>query len=138
MTTLTIEEILFMHYNLILRLQGMSGTFLLLHPGHLEAAVTKANQTVGGHEIFAHCAEKAAALAEAIIRTHPFQDGNKRVGITAGCVTMLINRHPLDMDDESVYEAAMSVADGRWDFARLSEWFETCTKRGFKERDNDG
>jgi death-on-curing protein len=123
----TIEEILFIHYNLILRLQGENGPFGLLNPGQLEAAVAKVNQTVGGKETYEQYWDRAAALAEAIIRLHPFQDGNKRVGITVGCVLLMINGLPVWADDDKIYEAAMGVAEGRWEFKKLRDWFEYCT-----------
>lgn len=123
----TIEEILFIHYNLILRLHGHNGPFGLLNPGQLEAAVAKVDQTIGGKEIYEDYWDKATALSEAIIRNHPFQDGNKRVGITVGCVMLMINGFPIWTDDDKIYEAAMGVAESKWDFKKLKDWFEYCT-----------
>jgi death-on-curing protein len=64
--------------------------------GELEAAVARPFQTgAGGHSLFLGPAERAAAIADSIIRHQPFVDGNKRVAAMAA--GRVLDRYGLDL-----------------------------------------
>ena len=51
--------------------------------GLLRLAVERPWMTVFGESLFGTPFQKAAAIADAIVRTHPFNDGNHRSGLAA-------------------------------------------------------
>jgi death-on-curing protein len=72
----------------------------------LEAAVARPFQTgAGGHSLFLGPAEKAAAIADSIIRHQPFVDGNKRVAAMAA--GRMLDRYGLDLIAHPVEFAEM-------------------------------
>ena len=122
MTTLTIEEVLLTHC--ILMAERSQVNLGLHDPLRLQSAIERPIATVWGTEAFDSDYAKAAAITDAIIRGHPFVDGNKRVGITAGCVFLTINGYHVEPSDDQIVEAAMGVAGGMWDVSKLELWFE--------------
>lgn len=70
-------------------------------PGLVEAIVERPSQLLFGKlEPFDNIFTKAASLMEAIIRLHPFTDGNKRTGLLAAFAYLYVNGYylaiPLD------------------------------------------
>jgi death-on-curing protein len=124
MNFITIEEVLFIHYRTLLELEPENEDFLILNPGELEAAIARPQQTVDLHDVYPDAFSKAAALTESLISGHCFQDGNKRIGITAGCVFLLNNGFNIYADGFDIFKAAMMTAEGTWKFQELKYWFE--------------
>src|SRR5271157_6055523 len=120
---LTIEEILFIHNKIVTEFQPYADLSTVRDPSQLAAAVDRPRQTFDGMEIHQDDYAKASALTESIISGHPFQDGNKRVGITAGCVFLMMNGYEIRANNDDIYESAMNVAKGDWKLAELVEWF---------------
>ena len=54
----------------------------------LHFAVARPWMTAGGEEIFNNHFQKAAAIAESIVRGHPFNDGNHRSGLAAAHIML--------------------------------------------------
>lgn len=124
MKELKMEEIFFMHYRIVTELQPDGASHVISQPDRLEAALARPMQSAFGKELFEDELSKAAALTESLINGHPFQDGNKRVGITAGCVFLAINGYTIEATNENIYDAAMSIAKGDWKFEQIKEWFD--------------
>src|SRR5207249_1155629 len=80
MIYLELAEVLELHRRLIEQSGGLQG---VRDPGQVEAALAQPQMTFGGQELYPTLADKAAALGFALIRNHPFVDGNKRVGQAA-------------------------------------------------------
>jgi death-on-curing protein len=123
MNYLSIEEILFFHYRLLVELQSSNDDFTVLNPGNLKAAIARPKLSVDGGNAYPGLFDKAAALTESIIKGHPFRDGNKRVGITAGCVFLLNNGFIVSANNDDVYLAAIKIASGDWEYADIKNWF---------------
>ena len=64
----------------------------------------------------------AAAYALGLVRNHPYNDGNKRIGFLALVTFLAINGHDLDATDEEVVTTILAVADGSLTEARLAQW----------------
>jgi death-on-curing protein len=124
MKYLTIEEILFMHHRLLVELQPDNEDFTILNPGYLEAAIARPQQSAFGQDAYHDAYSKAAALTESLIGNHCFQDGNKRIGITAGIVFLINSGFQNNASQDDVVEAAMNTANGEWKFEKLRTWFE--------------
>jgi death-on-curing protein len=128
MTGFNIEEILLMHYWIVSSLQEQPPQNPILHPENVEAALARPWQSADLTEAFPDDYPKAAALTESLIKGHPFRDGNKRLGITAGCVFLMINDYSMDASDDDVYEAAMNIGEGKWNRPEIEDWFERRVK----------
>jgi len=66
----------------------------------------------------------AAAYGFGIVRNHPYNDGNKRIGFLALVTFLAINDHDLDTTDEDVVTTILAVADGRLTETRLAAWVQ--------------
>ncbi|MBS4029538.1 MAG: type II toxin-antitoxin system death-on-curing family toxin [Ignavibacteriales bacterium] len=125
MPYLTIEEILLMHFRIITEFQPYANIYTITRPNELESAIARPQQSAGGEDAYNDDYEKAAALTESLINNHPFQDGNKRVGITAGCVFLLANGyHEENLNNNDIEECALNVSQSNWRFDELKKWFE--------------
>lgn len=80
MRYLGLREVLELHRLLLERTGGLAGVRDL---GLLESAVAQPLMSFGGQELYPAVAEKAAALGFSLIKNHPFNDGNKRIGHAA-------------------------------------------------------
>jgi death-on-curing protein len=120
MRYLTAEELLIVHQALIERFGGMAG---ITEAGfaRLEAAAATPRQSAFGEELYPDLGAKAGALAHAIVRGHPFTDGNKRVAVAALDLTASMNGATLSADNDAIYAVTMAAAEnmGR---AQLIAW----------------
>lgn len=106
---LTPEDLLLIHQALIEEFGGMPG---ITEAGfaRLEAAAGTPRQSAFGVDLYPELADKAAALAHAIVRGHPFSDGNKRVAVVALDLMLTLNGTRLTADNTQVYDLAMAAA----------------------------
>ena len=92
--------------------------------GRLEAAAATPRASMFGEEIYAGIAQKSAALCLAIVRAHPFSDGNKRVALVALGTALALNGARLTATNDQAYEAMMSLARGEMRHEQLAAWVE--------------
>jgi death on curing protein len=65
----------------------------------------------------------AAAYAEAIVRAHPFSDGNKRSGFVVAVVFLGLNGYSFQASNESVVLMIQRLAAGELPWTELERWF---------------
>lgn len=108
---LSAEDLLVIHQALIAHFGGMPG---ITEAGfaRLEAAAAAPRQSAFGADVYPELADKAAALAHAIVRNHPFSDGNKRVAVAALDLMLSWNGAELRADNDAVYAITMAAAEG--------------------------
>ncbi len=82
----------------------------------LESALARPRQ-IAGYEPEADIIRLAAALTFAIVRNHPFVDGNKRTGFVTGVLFLELNGCRFTASEESAAFAVMGVAGGELDEA---------------------
>ncbi|MBA2617261.1 MAG: type II toxin-antitoxin system death-on-curing family toxin [Rubrobacter sp.] len=116
-----VATILFFH---TVSIQEYGGSEGVRDPEALEAAVARPWSASFGREHFPTAYEKTAALAESIIRRHPFVDGNKRTGVSAGTYLLSTLGYELTATNEELEEFAVSVATGALILAEMARWFE--------------
>ena len=81
--------------------------------GLLEAAVEKPRTSFGGEEIYRDTVEKGVVLCEALIKNHPFVDGNKRTGVVAMLLFLNLNGYDTSyVPDDLLYDIATGFAEG--------------------------
>ena len=121
-----LSEVLFFHTVAIQQYGGSEG---VRDRGALEAAIARPWHTLAGQEgeeeAFPTPFDKAAAICESIIRRHPFVDGNKRTGISAGAYLLSTFGIELEAANEELENMAVSVAKGCMDTNSLAVWLET-------------
>jgi len=119
MTILTVEQVLRLHE---MMLQSTGGAEGLRDKGALESALYHAFASFDGQDLYPTLEEKAARQAYAIIRNHPFVDGNKRVGLLVMLVFLEINGVILRFSQEELIELGLSVASARIDDHAIFDW----------------
>jgi death-on-curing protein len=124
---LTPEQVLFIHSRLIAETGGEHGIRDL---GLLQSAANRPRATFDGNELYPGIHQKAAALIESLINNHPFMDGNKRTGITAGAMFLRLNGYHLTVSNKELEEFTLSIASGGQSIKTVTEWLEKNSKAG--------
>jgi death-on-curing protein len=68
-------------------------------------------------------ADLAAAYGFALVRNHPFVDGNKRTGFVAAATFLLLNGCEIEASESAVVAAFRQLADGALTERQLADWF---------------
>ena len=76
MRYLTAQEVLYIHYRVLVETGGAFGVRDL---AALQAAIGRPQATYGGEDLYPDVFSRAAALLESLVLGHPFVDGNKRI-----------------------------------------------------------
>ncbi|NPA90204.1 MAG: type II toxin-antitoxin system death-on-curing family toxin [Chloroflexi bacterium] len=119
MKYLTPQQVLFLHSRIIAETGGSHG---IRDVGALESALARPRMTFGGEDLYPDVFSKAAALLESIIRNHPFIDGNKRTGIAAAALFLLLNGWLLVADNEELESFTLRVAQSQTTFDEIVQW----------------
>jgi len=69
----------------------------------------------------------AAAYGYGLVTSHPFNDGNKRVGFLAMYVFLGLNGLELEAEEPEVVDLMVAVADGRYAEEELAAWLREHT-----------
>jgi death on curing protein len=76
----------------------------------LEACIRTPFQTFDRKLLYRGLEEKAAVLFYGLIKNHPFQNGNKRIAVTALLVFLFRNKRWLKVDQTQLYNFAVWIA----------------------------
>jgi death on curing protein len=120
---LTPADLIVVHELLLSEFGGMRG-ITEAGFGRLEAALAAPQASMFGQDIFADVPSKAAALCQAIVRAHPFTDGNKRVALVALDLFLAHHGYTLAATNDDAYATIMALAQGELDQETLLEWVE--------------
>lgn len=110
MNYLSAEELIVIHEMLLAEFGGIRG-ITEAGFGRLEAAASVPQQSMFGVDLYTDLPSKAGALAHAIIRNHPFSDGNKRVAVVALVEMLARNGAVLTATNDEVYTLALTAAN---------------------------
>jgi death on curing protein len=121
MNYLSPTDLIAIHELLLAELGGMRG-ITEAGFGRLEAAAATPRASMFGADIYATVLDKAAALCLAIVRAHPFSDGNKRVALVALDLFLEQNGCSLVATNDRFYEVLMAMARGEMVHAELAAW----------------
>jgi death on curing protein len=117
----TVENVLFLHTVAIEEFGGSGGVRDL---ESLRAAVARPWVSSFGQDHFTTPVEKAAALAESLIRRHPFIDGNKRTTMYAAAYLLETLGYVLEVEQGEFEDFAVDVAQGTLESDEITSWFE--------------
>lgn len=121
----TVENILFLHTVAVETFGGSEG---VREPESLRAAVARPWGSAFGRDYFSTPFDKAAALAESLIRRHPFVDGNKRTAMYAAAYLLETFGYELETEQRELEDFAVSVALGELKTEDIARWFENHTR----------
>lgn len=119
MTVLTVEQVLKLHEMMLRSTGGAEG---LRDKGALESALYHAFASFDGQDLYPTLEEKAARQAYAIIRSHPFVDGNKRVGLLVMLVFLELNGVILHFTQDELTELGFAIAAGHKGSQDILDW----------------
>ncbi|OGM89122.1 hypothetical protein A2108_01990 [Candidatus Wolfebacteria bacterium GWA1_42_9] len=80
-------------------------------PNILESCLMTPFQGFGGHRLYKGLLAKAAILFYLMVKNHPFQNGNKRIAMTALFYFLHKNKKWLKVDNRELYNFARWVAE---------------------------
>ncbi len=78
--------------------------------GVLESCLAAPFQTFDKKTLYSGLVEKAAILFYLFIKNPPFENGNKRIAVTALLVFLYLNKKWLKVDNQEMYNFAVWVA----------------------------
>ena len=115
------KRIINLHSDLIKSFGGIAG---IRDENLLDSAVETPFQTFGGQDLYPTLIEKAARLAYALIKNHPFLDGNKRIGAHAMSVFLELNGVKIQCNDEEFIKIIFGIADNSVTYEKFLKWLE--------------
>jgi death on curing protein len=115
-----------LHYDQLREHGGLLG----LRDEHaLEAALARPQQRWHSDED-ADLMDLAASYGFGLVRSHPYRDGNKRVGFLALATFLGLNGCDLGATDADVVTTIVNLAAGRLTEPELAAWIRShCTRR---------
>ena len=122
MRYLTLSEVLEVHRQVMAQSGGAEG---LMPLPALESALAQPQMTFGGEDLYPTLVDKAAALGYALIKNHPFLDGNKRTGHAAMEVFLVLNGYEIRADVEEQEHVILQVAASEIDRKEFTTWLRT-------------
>ena len=122
MRYLTLSDLLEVHRQVMVQSGGAEG---LMHLPALESALAQPQMTFGGEELYPTLVDKAAALGYALIKNHPFLDGNKRTGHAAVEVFLVLNGYEIRATIDEQEHVILQVAASEIDREEFTAWLRT-------------
>ena len=122
MRYLTLSDVLEVHRQVMAQSGGAEG---LMHLPALESALAQPQMTFGGEELYPTLVDKAAVLSYALIKNHPFLDGNKRTGHAAMEVFLVLNDHEIRATVDEQEHVMLQVAASEIDREEFTTWLRT-------------
>ena len=125
MIILTPDEVIELHEKLIIATGGSPG---IRDIGLLESAVLGCYQAFDGEDLYPTVIEKAARIAYAVCKNHPFLDGNKRTAVASMLVILRINDIFLLYSQQELIMLGLGIADGSIAYEDIVVWINAHRK----------
>ena len=107
-------------YRRVMRQSG--GTVGIRDLGLLESALAQPKVTFGGIDLYPTIAEKAAVIGFSLIKSHPFVDGNKRIGHAAMEVFLMLNGYEIEANVDEQERIIRDLAAGNLNREAFVSW----------------
>ena len=110
---------------------GSSSKYEVRNTGKLESSITQPFQQIGGQDLYPTLISKGAMIYYLCIKNHPFEDGNKRMGIFSLLIYLAKNGYWLETNNEelfdiTVYTAGSDVKNMTEVISRIEKFLEKC------------
>lgn len=122
MRYLSLSEMLELYRAVIAQSGGAAG---IRDSAALDSALAQPQMTFGGEELYPTLAEKASALGFALIRNHPFLDGNKRAGHAALETFLVLNGFEIEAPVDEQERVILQVASGEVGRDEFTAWIRS-------------
>lgn len=124
-SALTIEQVLYLHEQIIARAGGVQGIreFTLLH-----SALERCKATYGGEDLYPNVFDKAAALWHSMTMNHPFLDGNKRTAYQVMKRFLFTNDYKITASQDEIVRICISVDNDGLKLSEIVKWLEKNTQ----------
>ncbi|MFC5528718.1 type II toxin-antitoxin system death-on-curing family toxin [Cohnella yongneupensis] len=119
MNTITVEQLLIFHEKIITSTGGSHG---VRDRSLLESAISKANQTFDGQDLYDGIVRKISVITYSLIKNHGFIDGNKRVGVSVMLLLIRINGLRINYTQEELVEVGLRTAEGKFNDEDIAGW----------------
>lgn len=106
---------------------GMRDYFLL------DSALERPKATFGGSDLYPSIFEKAAALIQSLILNHPFDDGNKRTGITVCALFLHLNGYEVTLPTKESIAFTLHIDNHSLTLEQIAVWLGKHVKREKKK-----
>ena len=90
----------------------------------LDSAINTPFQTYDSEELYPTLLDKASRFWFGLVKNHPFDDGNKRIGTHAMLVFLAINGVELEYSDTELINLILSVAAGTQSDSDILRWLQ--------------
>ncbi len=111
------DVVLALQDRLLAEFAGLSG---LRDPGLFDSALARTEQLFAYGTPTLH--ELAAAYAYGLVRNHPFNDGNKRIGFTTAVLFLELNGLYFTASEADATIQTLALAAGEADEAEYAAW----------------
>ena len=92
---------------------GSSSVYEVRNSGKLDSSITLPFQQVSGVDLYPDVISRASMLFYFCIKNHPFEDGNKRMGIFCMLMYLFKNGFWLDSSEEELFDVTVFVAGSK-------------------------
>ncbi len=120
-----VQALLLLHAETLAEHGGLKG---IRDKAALHSAIARP-RNIFVYEAKADIARLAAAYSFGIVRGHPFNDGNKRVGLLAAGSFLTINRFEFFATEADTVEKFFDLAAGQLTEPKLAAWIRRNIKR---------
>ena len=96
--------------------------YIVKDEGRLESSLTQPFQSIEGNELYPTLVDKGSMLYYFCIKNHPFEDGNKRMGIFSLLLYLYKNGYWLDATNDELFDMTLYTASSKVeDMAKVVE-----------------
>jgi death-on-curing protein len=120
----SLVEVLEIHQDQVARYGGDPG---IRDMGLIKSALGMPPATFSGEFLHTDIYEMAAAYLFHLVKNHPFEDGNKRVGAVAAVIFLALSGYDFDAPEDDFTEIVISVARGETSKAEVAVFIRRYT-----------
>lgn len=113
MEIITVKDVEYISFRLAKELLSFNEPipdFSIRFPNILESCLAVPFQSFSGKSLYPNLLSKAGILFYLMIKNHPFQNGNKRIAMTALFTFLYKNKKWLRVDTQELYNFTMWIA----------------------------
>ncbi len=119
MKLLTVEEVLYIHFQVIDRFGGLHGVRDI---GGLQSALARPQTTVFGNDAYPTLLLKASSILHSLLLNHPFHDGNKRTAFASVGLFLHFNGISIAAEHKEIEDFVVSVAETHLSVESIGDW----------------
>lgn len=121
MKMISTDQVIALHQKMIDATGGING---IRDINLLESALNNAFVTFDSIELYQTTEEKCANICFAMIKNHPFIDGNKRMGIYIMLILLELNNINMEFEQNELVDLGLGIAEGRYNQESIYSWIK--------------